>query len=346
MMRGTGEELPMEHQAVYERLVQAARARELVHYGDLAKMLGIDMDNPHFGALVGKVLGQISEDEVAAGRPMISAIVVSKDTMLPGYGFFTLGQQLHLVEPGEDDLAFAIRQIRRVHDYWAMEGQPTGESLTVLLERARAASPNDRIDFRDAIAAHGEAAISAMVEWIDHPELWRFATKVLWRVAQSTDRDAAIEALRAAGAAASSDRRAAIDGELAALGAPATVRSGSYGPIDDEAIRRRLIAAARQRQTVSYKDLAKATGREMKGPNWAVHIGRILGRISSEEAHAGRPLLSVIVVSQDTKRPGGGFYNLGKELGLLQPGETEDRFIDRQTERVYDYWQAEGRGTQ
>jgi hypothetical protein len=52
----------MEQQAVYERLVQAARAREFVHYGELAKMLGIDMDNSHFGALVGKVLGQISED--------------------------------------------------------------------------------------------------------------------------------------------------------------------------------------------------------------------------------------------------------------------------------------------
>ena len=332
----------MEHQAVYERLVQAARAREFVHYGELAKMLGIDMDNPHFGAQVGKVLGHISEDEVAAGRPMISAIVVSRDTMLPGYGFFTLGQELHQVELGEDDLAFAVSQIRRVHDHWATDGEPTAESLTALLERARAASPNDRIDFRDAIAAHGEAAISAMVEWIDHPELWRFATKVLWRVAQAEHRDAAIEALRAAGAAASSDRRAAIDAELAALGAPATVRSGSYGPIDDEAIRRRLIAAARDRQTVYYKDLAKATGREMKGPNWAVHIGRILGRISSEEAKAGRPLLSVIVVSRDTNLPGGGFYNLGEQLGLLEPGETEETFINRQTELVYDYWQTRG----
>lgn len=66
----------MKPPAVYERLVRAARARELVHYGELAKMLGIDMDNPHFAALVGRVLGEISEDEVAAGRPMLSAIVV------------------------------------------------------------------------------------------------------------------------------------------------------------------------------------------------------------------------------------------------------------------------------
>ena len=109
----------MEHQAVYERLVKAARAGEFVHYGELAKMLGIDLDNPHFGAQVGKVLGQISEEEVAAGRPMISAIV--EDTMLPGAGFFKLGQELHRTDPGEDEIGFAIRQIKRVHEYWSRE---------------------------------------------------------------------------------------------------------------------------------------------------------------------------------------------------------------------------------
>ena len=108
----------MDDQAVCERLVQAARAGEFVHYGELAKMLGINMDNPHFGAEVGKVLGRISEDEVAAGRPMISAIVVSKEDMLPGHGFYNLGQQLHLVDPGEDEIGFAVRQIRKVHAYW------------------------------------------------------------------------------------------------------------------------------------------------------------------------------------------------------------------------------------
>jgi hypothetical protein len=89
----------MEHQAAYERLVQAARAGEFVYYGELAKLLGIDMDNPYFGAQVGKVLGRISEDEVAAGRPMLPAIVVSKDTMLPGHGFFNLGEQLRQTHP-------------------------------------------------------------------------------------------------------------------------------------------------------------------------------------------------------------------------------------------------------
>ena len=111
----------MDHPAMYERLVKAARAGEFVHYGELAKMLGIDMDDPYFGARVGRVLGRISEDEVAAGRPMISAIVVSKDTMLPGHGFFNLGQELRQTLPGEDEIGFAVRQIKRVHNYWSQE---------------------------------------------------------------------------------------------------------------------------------------------------------------------------------------------------------------------------------
>jgi hypothetical protein len=69
----------------------------------------------------------------------------------------------------------------------------------------------------------------------------------------------------------------AINEELARIGARGVNRSGTYGPIDDAAIRERLIVAAKHGEFVHYADLAKATGRAMKGPNWAVHIGRILG---------------------------------------------------------------------
>ena len=60
---------------------------------------------------------------------MLSAIVVSRDTMLPGSGFFKLGQELRQVEPGEDEIAFAVRQIRRVHDHWA--GDPKQRNALV-----------------------------------------------------------------------------------------------------------------------------------------------------------------------------------------------------------------------
>ena len=218
------------------------------------------------------------------------------------------------------------------------------DSIDGLLHRARGASPNDRIDLRNEIAAHGPDALAAMLMWLEEPELWRFAIKVMGRAAEVGHREAAIDALRVAGSDAPAALRDAINAELERVGAPGITRAGAYGPIDDAAIRERLIVAAKRGEVVHYADLAKATGREMKGPNWAVHIGRILGRISSEEAKAGRPLLSVIVVSRDTGLPGAGFFNLGKELHLVQPGEDEDAFTRRQTRRVYDYWQQKGGG--
>jgi hypothetical protein len=215
-------------------------------------------------------------------------------------------------------------------------------SLQELLDRARAASPNDRIELRDEIAAHGSEAIGGVQSWLADPDLWRFAVRVIGRAADLGSRQAAVDVLRKAGKEGSLDQRVDIDVELARLGAPGITRSGEFGPLDYEAIRDRLIFAAKRGDVVNYADLAEATGREMKGPHWAVHIGRILGRISTQEAEDGRPLLSAIVVSRDSKLPGEGFFTLGQELQKVERGEDESAFARRQMRRVYEYWQAKG----
>ena len=79
------------------------------------------MDNPHFAVQVGRVLDQVNEDEVADGKPMLSAIVVSRGTMLPGSGFFKLGQQLRRTEPDDDEISFAVREMKRTHEYWSSQ---------------------------------------------------------------------------------------------------------------------------------------------------------------------------------------------------------------------------------
>lgn len=91
--------------------------------------------------------------------------------------------------------------------------------LNDLVDRARAAAPNDRIDYRDDIAAHGPEAIDAMGEWLADPVLTRFAVRVIGRVAELGDREAAVEILRAARDEATPDQLADIDAELHRLGA-------------------------------------------------------------------------------------------------------------------------------
>ena len=62
--------------------------------------------------------------------------------------------------------------------------------LPSLLGAAADADPGERITFRDPIAAHGEAAIEAMTDWLADPRLAAFAIRVLERIgknAQSSD---------------------------------------------------------------------------------------------------------------------------------------------------------------
>lgn len=63
----------------------------------------------------------------------------------------------------------------------------------------------------------------------------------------------------------------------------------------------------------------------------------MLREISTHERRAGRPLLSVLVVLQGRQRPGRGFFNLARELGVR--GEANDAdFLAQERDRVYAYW--------
>lgn len=70
--------------------------------------------------------------------------------------------------------------------------------LDDLLTQAREADPGDRITLRDPIAAHGEVAIEAMVDWLGDPRLAAFAIRVLERIGREPEqRSAVIAALGA-----------------------------------------------------------------------------------------------------------------------------------------------------
>ena len=79
-----------------------------------------------------------------------------------------------------------------------MSEAPAPDSLDGLLAAAREASPSDRIELRDSIAAHGEDAIEAMTDWLGEPRLAAFAIRVLERIGrQPTTKRAVLEVLAA-----------------------------------------------------------------------------------------------------------------------------------------------------
>ena len=76
----------------------------------------------------------------------------------------------------------------------------SGMNLEELVAKARAATPNERIDMRDDLAAHGIGAVDAVLPWVrEAPELGRFAIRVIAQVAKDPgNRTPALDALRRA----------------------------------------------------------------------------------------------------------------------------------------------------
>lgn len=106
------------NEQIYEKLKEVAQASTVTYYSDIAPMAGLDMNSPNDRYEIGTILDDINQREREFGRPMLSAVVVHKDTLIPGQGFFTLARALGLFV-GDDKDRFYIEELRKVHDYWA-----------------------------------------------------------------------------------------------------------------------------------------------------------------------------------------------------------------------------------
>jgi hypothetical protein len=102
---------------VMAELVRAAQHRGLTTYQDVAVIMGLPIRGSHMGRETGQILGEISEDEVAAGRPMLSSVAVSMEGR-PGPGFFALARQLGRLAGDESDAAFWERERQVVYATW------------------------------------------------------------------------------------------------------------------------------------------------------------------------------------------------------------------------------------
>jgi hypothetical protein len=107
---------------LYERLVAAAKAGEILSYSDVGKPLHLHFESPAERNIIARLLGEIAQYEVEQGRPMLSSVVWHKDLSGPGVGLRNLGLELGLVHGDEDDLAFGTRQLNATHAFW--KGRP------------------------------------------------------------------------------------------------------------------------------------------------------------------------------------------------------------------------------
>lgn len=100
-----------------------------------------------------------------------------------------------------------------------------------------------------------------------------------------------------------------------------------------------LLRAARCRGTLTYQDIAHLIGLPLSGSYMGSEIGHLVGEISEDEHNNGRPMLSAIVVSVRGK-PGSGFFELAKLLGVLddESEQGQERFWVKTRESLYQEW--------
>ena len=110
----------LDFKPVYNRLIEVAQMRRTTSYTDVAALLHLDAEIPGDRMEIGRILDEISCNENAQGRPLISAVVVLPEIGYPGKGFFLLARELGL-NLYCDERSFFAYELKRVHDYWSSQ---------------------------------------------------------------------------------------------------------------------------------------------------------------------------------------------------------------------------------
>ena len=107
-----------ETEVVYQELLRVAKSNIITNYTDVGRLIRLDMNSPADRNRISEILDEISSTEHYSGSPLLSAVVILRDQVIPGEGFFKMAKSLGLYD-GSDDLMFWLKEIRRVHDYWS-----------------------------------------------------------------------------------------------------------------------------------------------------------------------------------------------------------------------------------
>ena len=102
---------------VLAELVRAAQYRGLTTYQDIALLMGLPQSGNYMGKEVGLILGEISEDEVRARRPMLSSVAVGVNGKT-GPGFFGLARDLGRLDQNKDESAFWKEELLATYSAW------------------------------------------------------------------------------------------------------------------------------------------------------------------------------------------------------------------------------------
>jgi hypothetical protein len=104
-------------QEMRDLLIQFAKDKETVTYSQLTRMLQTVHIHYHSHILV-RLLDELGDEEDAEGRPCLPALVVTKQTGMPGGGFFAeLSTELSQSPDALEE--YWRTRVDEVFEYWA-----------------------------------------------------------------------------------------------------------------------------------------------------------------------------------------------------------------------------------
>lgn len=111
-----------DHMLLKEALVEVARNRGTITYGEIAPLLGLNTRLSCDRTRLMRVLHSVCGGEKDCGMPLLGAVVVAKATGIPGKGFFAFSRELGFYadsdNTGEAAREYHRQELRRVHDAW------------------------------------------------------------------------------------------------------------------------------------------------------------------------------------------------------------------------------------
>lgn len=107
---------------LYDELVRRAKGRGPLCYSEAAKYVGLSMDKIEDRNELSRLLGEIADHEHENGRPMLTALVVLKNSNTPSKGFYKKAKELGRF-PGSKKKKvkdeFWEREIIKVCEFWS-----------------------------------------------------------------------------------------------------------------------------------------------------------------------------------------------------------------------------------
>lgn len=96
-------------------LIEVAKARRVITYSELTAMLQTAYVHYHSHILV-QLLTEIGSEEAQAGRAILPALVVTKQTGMPGAGFFMIADDRD--NNHSDPEAYWRDALEKVYEQW------------------------------------------------------------------------------------------------------------------------------------------------------------------------------------------------------------------------------------